>query len=125
MKIVVKGQEYELENLHISGNCAEDREVTVTSVAADSRMRVYTSDDTWLTKIKKCVAANPKDWQIVNLIFHKDGTLSGVTAEAPKRCLSLRVGIEAHRIKTPEEQMARVKALEKARLAKDDIERCF
>ena len=90
MKIVVKGQEYELEDLHISGNCAEDREVTVTSVAADSRMRVYTSDDTWLTKIKKCVAANPKDWQIVNLIFHKDGTLSGVTAEAPKGWFTLR-----------------------------------
>ena len=94
MKVIVKGQEYELENLHISGNCAEDREVTVTSVAADSRMRVYTSDDTWLTKIKKCVAANPKDWQIVNLIFHKDGTLSGVTAECPKRCLKLHHGLK-------------------------------
>ena len=125
MKIIVKGQEYELEELHISGNKSEDREVTVTSVAADSHMRVYTSDDVWLTKIKKCVAANPKDWQIVSLMFHKDGTLSGVTAECPKRCLSLRTGVEAHRIKTPEEQEARLKALEKARLVKDDSERCF
>ena len=91
MKIIVKGQEYELEQLHISGNKSEEREVTVTSVAADSYMRVYTSDDTWLTKIKKCVAANPKDWRIVSLMFHKDGTLSGVTAEAPKGWFTLRM----------------------------------
>lgn len=117
MKIIVKGQEYELEDLHISGNCAEDREVTVTSVAADSRMRVYTSDDTWLTKIKKCVAANPKDWRIVSLMFHKDGTLSGVTAEAPKGCFKLHHGLKKN---ISEETMAaNVERLKLARAALD------
>mgnify|MGYP003290675794 CR=1 FL=1 len=90
MKIIVKDKEYELEDLHITGNGAEEKEVTVSSVSADSCMRVYTSDDTWLTKIKKCVIANPKDWRIVNLTFRKDGTLSGVTAEAPRGWLILR-----------------------------------
>ena len=119
MKITVKGKEYELEDLHITGNCAEEREVTTTMVDADNYMRIYTSIDSWFTKIKKCMAANP-EWKIVNLMFRKDGTLSGVSVEAPKRCFGLRVGLEQKRAPLTEEQKAaRIETLKKTWFVRD------
>lgn len=92
MKIIVKGKEYDLENIHITGNKTEEREVTVTTTADENIIHVYTSDDTYLTKLKKCISSNPKDWKIVDIIFKKDDAVSGVMIEGPKNGLSFRAG---------------------------------
>lgn len=99
MKIIAKQQgsnhdvEYELDDLHITGNSAEEREVTVTASADEDVIHIYTSDDTYLTKFKKLMAANPK-WKIVMVTRKSDGSIPGVMLEAPKNCLSFRAGLE-------------------------------
>ena len=94
MKITVKGKEYDLEELHITGNCSEEREVTVTTTADEDIIHVYTSDDVYLTRLKKLITANPDSWKITNLAFMKDGTLSGVMVIGPKNGLSFRAATE-------------------------------
>lgn len=94
MKITIKSSdsidEYELSDLHITGNKEEDREVTITILSGESNLHVYTSDDVFLTKIKKCVQINPTEWRITRVVKRGDGTISGVMAEGPKGLLTLR-----------------------------------
>lgn len=101
MKITVKEKErgedrtveYELDELHITGNSAEEREVTVTASADEDVIHIYTSDDSYLTKFKKLMSANPK-WKIIRVTHNSDGSVPGVMLEAPKNCLSFRAGLE-------------------------------
>lgn len=94
MKVVVKGKEYKLEDLHITGNCSEEREITVATTADEDIIHVYTSDDVYLTKIKKLILTNPKDWILKNIVFGKDNVISGVMVQGPKNGLSLRAALE-------------------------------
>lgn len=83
-------KEYELEDLQITGVSTDEKEITVQASADADKMYIFTSDNVWLTKIKKKVLANPKDWKITNIEHAPDGQICGVFVEAPKDLLSLR-----------------------------------
>lgn len=87
MVITINNKEYELDDLHINGNSSEEQEITITSVKADGLMHIYTSDNSYLTKAKKCIRVNPEEWKITNIVFRKDGSISGVMITAPKKYL--------------------------------------
>ena len=91
MKITVQQKEYELDNLVVRNTPIEEQELTITAMRDEDFFEAYTSDNTYLTKLKKMVAANPKDWQITN-IYESYGEITGVKFKAPKRALSFRVG---------------------------------
>ena len=91
MKITVKGKEYELDDLVIKGTSLEEQELVVTAMRSEDFFEAYTSDNTYLTKLKKMVAANPKDWEIED-VYESYGEITGVRFKAPKRALSFRVG---------------------------------
>ena len=90
MKITIKDKEYELEELHITGISSDEKEMTINLGYLDETAHIYTSDDAWLTKIKKRVLANPTEWKITRVVERKDGSVSGVMAEVPKNLVSLR-----------------------------------
>ena len=91
MKIIVKEKEYELEDLVIRGTAVEEQELTITAMRDENFFEAYTSDNTYLTKLKKMVAANPKDWKVI-AVYESYGEITGVKFRAPKRALSFRVG---------------------------------
>lgn len=94
MKVIVKGKEYELDDLHIIGNSAEESEVTASILMTDDFVTYYTSADKYFTKIKKNIAANSKDWKLTELYFMPDGRLSGIRAIGPLNSFSMRAGGE-------------------------------
>lgn len=104
MQIIVKEKEYKLEDLIITGNPADEREVNINILKTDETMSIYTSDNVYLTKIKNLIKSNPNKWRITNIVHRKDGTVSGVMAEAPKKALSFRATADNNGKELSEEQ---------------------
>ena len=120
MKIKAQNQykvlkEYDLEELTISGNPIDESEVCVTALKSEDVAEVYTSDNVYLTKLKKLVEANPDAWKITRVLERSDGTVSGVMLQAPKRCLSFRAGKEVERVYTEEQKNALAERLKNMR----------
>lgn len=92
MNVTVKGKTYVLEDLIITGNKKDDLECDIIHYADEKIATIYTSSNTWFTKIKKMMIANPSGWKIVTLVFRENGSLSGVKVECPKNAISLRSG---------------------------------
>lgn len=113
MKVVVKEKEYELDDLHITGNSAEESEVIANISMIDDFVTYYTSADKYFTKIKKNIAANPKDWKLTELYFATNGRLSGVRAVGPLNSFSMRAGGE--REISDEQRQALAERLKSAR----------
>lgn len=120
MKITVKGKEYELDDLVIKGTSLEEQELVVTAMRSEDFFEAYTSDNTYLTKLKKMVAANPKDWEIKD-IYESYGEITGVRFKAPKNLLSFRVSSKANTL-SEEQKAANAERLKAARLAKQNID---
>lgn len=120
MKITARNQyrilkEYDLEELTISGNISDESEVCVTALKSEDIINVYTSDNVYLTKLKKLVEANPDAWKITRVVERADGTVSGVMLQAPKKCLSFRASEKTGRVMTDEEKAAAAERLRAAR----------
>ncbi len=120
MKITVKGKEYELDDLIIKGVSVEEQELVVTAMRDEDFFEAYTSDNTYLTKLKKMVAANPKDWEIEN-VCESRGKITGVKFRAPKKLLSFRASSKINTL-SDEQKAANAERLKAARLAKQDID---
>ena len=97
MKVNVNNREYDLDQLNITGNTQAEQEITVTASANERVIHVYTSRDAYFTRIKKLIAANPEGWNLTNIIFRSDGTISGVMAEGPKKGFGLRTALPVKR----------------------------
>ncbi len=108
-------KEYDLEELTISGNASEESEVCITALKSEGFADVYTSDNSYLTKFKKLIEANPDVWKITQVVERSDGTVSGVMLQVPKRCLSFRAAERVGRVMTDEEKAAAVERLRAAR----------
>ena len=90
MNIIVNNKEYDLGALVITKVSSDEQEAIFRVEAGDKCIHVYTSYNTYLTKLKKLVVANPDGWKITKVIERADGTISGVEAIGPKNGLSLK-----------------------------------
>ena len=97
MNIIVNNKEYDLGKLTITKVGSDEQEAIFRVEAGDKYVHVYTSYNTYLTKLKKLVATNPHGWKIIKIIERADGTVSGVEAIGPKNGLSLRSGKSSHK----------------------------
>ena len=77
-----------------SGTSIDEQETTITAARADDYVRIYTSDNTMLTKLRKLLTAEDTEYRLVNVQYADvDRTTPvSVIVEAPSRCLSLRAG---------------------------------
>ena len=74
-------------------NCEKsEQETIITKMRDDDYIQIYTCDNTMLTKLKKLMAAEGGQYEVVSVEHFGDGSVSGVTVRAPERCLSLRAG---------------------------------
>lgn len=68
----------------------EEQETTVVYSRSGDIMKIYTSDNTTLTDLKKKLKDNPEDWKCYVASKNNDGTVSGYFFEAPKDLLTFR-----------------------------------
>lgn len=113
MKITIKGKEYVVEDLVIRGVDVDEQELIVNVMRDEDFFTVYTSDNIYLTKLKKLVAANPKEWEIVQIVENK-GNILGVKFKAPKKLLSFRT-VTVERTMTDEQRAAAAERLKAVR----------
>lgn len=113
MKVVVKGKECVVEDLVIRGVDVGEQELIVNAMRDEEFFTVYTSDNIYLTKLKKLVTANPKEWEIIQIVENK-GNILGVKFKAPKKLLSFRTAT-VERTMTDEQRVAAAERLKAAR----------
>lgn len=90
MTINVKGQDYELDEISITNTQLDEMETTIVITRTEDELRLYTSDNIYLTKIKNAIKSGSLDWKIIDIIKRNDGSISGVKAIAPKTLITLR-----------------------------------
>lgn len=75
----------------INVSCASDeRETTVQFSYNEKTAYIFTSDNTMITKLRKCVVANPDQWKCYEGSRDADGNLTGYFFEAPKKLVAFR-----------------------------------
>lgn len=77
-----------------SGTSIDEQETTITAARADDYIRIYTSDNTMLTKLRKLLATNDTEYRLIDVQYSDAAhtTAISVMVEAPARCLSFRAG---------------------------------
>lgn len=69
-----------------------EAETTISIMRTEDIAVIYTSDNTALTKLKKKILANPRDWKITRLYKTAAGEVSGYEITCPKKFISYRLG---------------------------------
>lgn len=74
----------------------EEAETTINIVRGDSTVRIYTSDNTMITKLRKVIAKSSAGWTCFEGSRDSNGNLTGYFFECPKKCISLRSSNPQH-----------------------------
>lgn len=70
---------------------AEEQETTITIMRDENKIRLYTSDNTRVTKMQKLINAPDTTWKLVKTVFDKEGNPTGYFFEcSDKKMLGLR-----------------------------------
>lgn len=91
----------------------DEQEVTITAYRGDERMSLWVSDNTMLTKVKRCMRANPEEWKLERVEWHKEGTVAGYEFSFPKKYLSFRTKTTTYEL-TDEQRAERAARFKKA-----------
>lgn len=99
----------EFEVMHVA-SC--EAETTIGWMRGDETIHIFTSDNTVLTKLKKCMIKNPNQWTCTEAGRDSEGYVTGYNFIAPKKAVRLTSGNER-----TEEQKAIASERMKARIA--------
>ena len=69
-----------------------EAETVITIARNDNKAVIYTSDNTTLTKLKKRILGNPRDWKVTKLYKTGAGDITGYEITCPKKFISYRLG---------------------------------
>lgn len=83
----------------------EEQETLISWSRNDEKVKVYTSDNTVLTKLKKLSEAAPDKYKLVSVVNNQDGSAYSVTFEVNKKCVSLRQGKEREYTEEQKQEM--------------------
>ena len=102
----------------LMGNSSDEQETSIVFERNSDKMTIWTSDNTMVTKLKKLLTNNPKEYKLVS-ISTCDGQPVAYEFEAPKKLLTLKTNIPIPTL-TDEQRAAkaeRMKAVHEARKA--------
>lgn len=99
----------DIEVMRVAG-C--EAETTIGWLRGEDRVNIFTSDNTTLTKLKKCMAKNPSQWTCKESGRDRDGYVIGYLFTAPRKAVRLVGGNE----KSEEQKQAASERM-KARMA--------
>ena len=99
---------------------AEEQEISICLGKGDSKVNIFVSEGTWITKIKKLWAKtkNLDSWEVY-ATKDKEGNITGYLIEAPKKVLCLRTGDKIEKNFTKEQKENFVKSTQRGRKKKD------
>lgn len=89
-----------------------DRETTIQSMADEKTFTFYSSENKWISKIKKLYEKYPEE-VVIKKIYFEDGKECSIMAELPKRWLK----ISHPRIMSEEQKQAAAERFRKHRSA--------
>lgn len=70
----------------------EEQETIISAMRGEDMIKIFTADNTMLTKLKKLMEAGKDQYTVESIGYSQEGNPICVTVVAPKRCLSLRAG---------------------------------
>ena len=70
----------------------EEQETIITAMRGEDMIRIFTADNTMLTKLKKLAETGKDQYTVESIGRDENRNPVCVTVVAPKRCLSLRAG---------------------------------
>jgi hypothetical protein len=74
-------------------NCEKEfQETAITFLRGDSHIEIFTSDNTFITKLKKLLEQNPDTYSCWEGNRDSEGNITSYWFSAPMRALSLRSG---------------------------------
>ena len=88
-------------------NPLDEQETSIVFERNSDKMTIWTSDNTMVTKLKKLMTNNPKEYKLVSISTY-DGQPVAYEFEAPKKFLTLKT---AGRTLTDEQRAALVERL--------------
>lgn len=90
-----------------------EQETVINYQRSGSLASIYTTDSTVITKLNKCVEANPVEWKVTKT--HKiQGEIVGYTYECPKKYASFRKSSQKRALSDEQKQKA-AERMKKAR----------
>lgn len=104
---------YTADELEAVDASIDEQEVTITAYRSDERMNLWVSDNTMLTKVKRCMRANPEEWRLEQIAWNKEGTVAGYEFSFPKKYLSFRTKTTTYEL-TDEQRAERAARFKKA-----------
>ena len=93
-----------IDSLLIQGVTNEEAETVITFGRTVDTATVFTNDNTVITKLKKLYENNPESWKLISHSHTKDGKITGVQFSCPKKCISLRGGVQTREITEKQRQ---------------------
>lgn len=103
----------DINKIVFHGNSEDEKETIISFVKGSTVAYIYTADNTVLTKLKKNVNANPKEWKLHN-VYRSSDSYAAVEVTCPKKYISFR-GKSKSREMTEEQKKAASERLKKAR----------
>lgn len=79
------------ENLTRCWVDVDEQEININLGKQDTKLSIYVSDNTWITKIKKLWERNLTGWECY-AVKNRDGKITGYFFETSRKALGLRTG---------------------------------
>lgn len=86
-------KEVNLEDIKAVKCDSREQETTVVMERGSNLVKIFSSDNTMITKIKRTISRDKKgSWKCYEGSRNGDGYLTGYFFECPKKCISFRSG---------------------------------
>lgn len=86
-------KEVKLENIEAVKCDVREQETTVVIERGSNLVKVFSSDNTMITKIKRAISRDKSgNWKCYEGSRNRDGYLTGYFFECPKKCVTFRGG---------------------------------
>lgn len=79
-----------VDEIEATGAKYDEQEFTIVGTRTESTLDIYSSDNTFITKMKHCLKNNPEEFQCWEAGRDSDGVVTGYFFRCPKKCLTIR-----------------------------------
>lgn len=100
----------------------EEQETSISMMRNDSKVLIFTSDNTFITKIKRIIVKCPDNFRCYVSGFDRNDNPVGYFIEGPKKILSIRTG-KSKKSLSPEERAERAERAAHMRKSKAEKQR--
>ena len=80
------------DQIETTSSRQDEQEFTIVGERCESDLHIYASDNTFITKMKHCMKANPDEFKCWEAGRDSDGCVTGYFFSCPKKLLTIRMG---------------------------------